>query len=483
MKINFQKIALLVLVQLLFFGVFSVRTPKVSAIICSDCTYNQCGGICEDWERCVQGNGCNYCQTSSACGVGTPTPTPERVDTPTPPPGTTPPPPQATPTPTDGPTPTPDACAVDCSGQVCADDTSSSCTTDADCVSGYTCNTATNRCQKCTTPGTACCGYCVPAGWGCNGSTCPFKKNCKGWDQYGNLNCDLETSCSGSNPCSGSYTSTCYDCFEACEPTPTPTPIPLCNITSLTVSAPDMCLAEGQNITYTLNWTATNANLADYIRTFWIDADNGNSWVESGFSPASPLSNTATSNQITLPPRSDGYGFWVCCSGGNQSGTYGCAYAGSSNNWIYMDVGAPNAPTFDSTSPSYDPASNQVTFKWLWTGDDANCATGVCSNYEGPVNYCINGQPVGSYSPLCGGCYSPYYWQVVVDGTGDTLQKNNNAQSSVTQSCEGYGGQKLRVDVRSKDARGMGLWRMSRAAGSRVHPASFRSPELQLRVA
>ncbi len=63
---------------------------------------------------------------------------------------------------------------------VCGD-TASSCSSDADCSAPHTCNLSSGRCQLCTNPGTACCGYCVPQGWGCSGSTCEYFKSCKAW--------------------------------------------------------------------------------------------------------------------------------------------------------------------------------------------------------------------------------------------------------------------------------------------------------------
>ncbi len=232
---------------------------------------------------------------------------------------------------------------------------------------------------------------------------------------------------------------------------------PACKILSLDVSTPDMCVNDSSTtaIPYTLTWTAENQTSADHLTAYWIDDSNGTTtYVPDGFSPANPLSVNTTTTSINLPPKNGGYGFYLCCSGGSKSGDYNCAYAGSSDNWIYADSGAPEPPTFASDSPNYSAADNTVTFHWSWEGDHANCSSGICSDHEGPVNYCINGQPGGSYSPMCTNCYAPYYWQVVVDGTGNTLQNNNNAQSSVTQSCSGHEGQTLRLDVRSKDARG-----------------------------
>ncbi len=229
---------------------------------------------------------------------------------------------------------------------------------------------------------------------------------------------------------------------------------PACKVTSANVSTAPMCLSDiaTNTVPYVLNWSVDNPSSADHLTAYYIGEND--SFIPDGFNPANPLSTSTRTTSINLPPKNGGYGFYVCCSGGSKPGDYNCGYAGSSDNWIYADSGAPEPPTFASDSPNYSAADNTVTFHWSWEGDHANCSSGICSDHEGPVNYCINGQPGGSYSPMCTNCYAPYYWQVVVDGTGNTLQNNNNAQSSVTQSCSGHEGQTLRLDVRSKDARG-----------------------------
>ena len=233
--------------------------------------------------------------------------------------------------------------------------------------------------------------------------------------------------------------------------------IPACEVTSVNVSTAPMCLNDSASNTvpYVLNWSVDNPASADHLTAYWIDDSEGDiAYKLDGFNPANPLSVSTRTTSIDLPPKNGGYGFYVCCSGGSKSGDYNCGYAGSSDEWLYADSGAPEPPTFTSDSPNYSAADNTVTFHWSWEGDHANCASGICSDHEGPVNYCVSGQPAGSYSPMCSGCAVPFYWQVGVEGSGHALQSNNNAQSYVTQSCEGYGGKKLRVDVRSKDARG-----------------------------
>lgn len=107
--------------------------------------------------------------------------------------------------------------------------------------------------------------WCQYSGWTCSGggSNCPKYMNCKGWDIHGNLNCDKETTCDGTdNPCSSSHTSQCYGgngCFERCPappvqptftPTNTPTPTPtIPPVSGLTAS----CTAFGGPID--LNWS------------------------------------------------------------------------------------------------------------------------------------------------------------------------------------------------------------------------------------
>ena len=165
--------------------------------------------------NCRSGYGCNSCGDGrwQCVNQGAPLPTA------TPPSGggTTP---GATATPGGGagppltPVPT-TACSINCNRQVCGD-TASSCSSNADCGSPYTCNTSSGKCQLCTNPGVECCGYCVPQGWGCSGSACASYKSCKAWNG-GVLICDMLTGCANANPCanaSGATSSTCYGCFE-----------------------------------------------------------------------------------------------------------------------------------------------------------------------------------------------------------------------------------------------------------------------------
>lgn len=177
---------------------------------------DDCCGCKREWGV----GGCNI--SNSGCTAGCPTiPLPYKPPTSTPPPGNTP-----TPTPTGGggggnvpsltPVP-PTACTISCSHQVCGD-TSSACSSNADCSPPHTCNTSSGRCQLCTNPGAQCCGYCVPQGWGCSSSSCATYKSCKAW-QGTVLICDILTGCSNANPCAsapGATTSSCDECFEYC---------------------------------------------------------------------------------------------------------------------------------------------------------------------------------------------------------------------------------------------------------------------------
>lgn len=142
------------------------------------------GACCGCGKKWGEGTGCSVNDSSCTVGCTPPTPTipPNPPATSTPPPGSTPvpttPPGAPTNTPPPGTTVTPEptnACTVNCSGQVCGEDPGSSCSTNADCAGGYTCN-GNGKCQRCTTPGVACCGYCVPQGWGCSGPDCAMTK-------------------------------------------------------------------------------------------------------------------------------------------------------------------------------------------------------------------------------------------------------------------------------------------------------------------
>ena len=230
-----MKRLLLVLVGLAFGGMF--LAGQAQAATCEGCTPGTC---CSQGYQCkLIASNCYSCVSDNFCGA-LPTPTPTPANPPTPTPGES-----AggggggggsTPAPTVGsstPTPTPDQCAVDCNHEVCGA-TSASCTTDADCGPGSP-RCINGKCNKCTNPGTACCGYCVPQGWGCTSTNCDKKMNCKGWDASGNLCCDETITCGGANPCAQNpagwcngpaASSTCYECFDDCHDVPAPTLTP-----------------------------------------------------------------------------------------------------------------------------------------------------------------------------------------------------------------------------------------------------------------
>ena len=393
---------------------FWLNAKPVAAYVPVACNEGDCGGKCESWEKCVKGSSGNYCSEDASCG---PTPKKEQnPPTPTPPPN----PPsggggEAPPAATNTPTPTLGACdldssgnPLDCSGLVCGDDTNAPCTGDGNCAGDYTCNTATGFCQKCTQPGTKCCGFCNPAGWGCDGNTCPFEKNykkvaCKSVDANGVGTCyscdsinggpDCQWAGEGSISCSSSVggnscgDKTCpvyySDCYEACEPTPTPTPVPVCSINSLTASPVAACFVSGPSDTvYNLSWSVANPDKADYLKIYY---DQGNGWefIES-------VPSNTTSETFTMPFKDTGYNFNVSCYS-TDKGNHNGQTAGTAPDYIYQDQGAPNDPSV--YTPDYDAANNKVTFRWAWTGDQANCASGACDDHEGPVGYCWNDHP------------------------------------------------------------------------------------------
>ena len=227
-------------------GALFMFAGKSSAGVCFDCNEGDC---LSDGYICACRGGCCNPAANSSCG-NTPTPTPPAYNTPTPGEstgggggggGSTPAPTVGSSTPT----PTPDQCAVDCNHEVCGA-TSASCNSDADCApSAPRC--INGKCNKCTNPGTACCGYCVPQGWGCTASSCDslkscVRQDCLGWNGEGcssvwkqsNINCNSACSgvaCKGKDASGNVIDITCGayvdgQCFEDCHDVPAPTLTP-----------------------------------------------------------------------------------------------------------------------------------------------------------------------------------------------------------------------------------------------------------------
>jgi len=117
---------------------------------------------------------------------------------------------------------------------------------------------------------------------------------------------------------------------------------------------------------------------ANYIRTFY---HNGVNWYETGFSPSSPLSTSATQNtKSTLPYQAGGFSFLVCC---NKNGTnYGCQTQGIEVP-LCPDTVVPNSST---VTCSYSGGS--INFAWTWNGD--NSCGSAC---EPAVGYCSAVRP------------------------------------------------------------------------------------------
>ncbi len=477
----------------------------IKAYVPVDCTVGDCGGACEDWQVCQSGSAGNYCADSTSCG---PTPTLAENPTPTPVPigggGTT----------IDGGSSTTTSSCADVGG-ACVN--AAACTFPATNLGTYDCGTQVccsggGGGSACDDNNPAddwkCVDAYVPGSW----TYAPIQTS---YDPNGIRLTWTDTSCGGfvqNDLGETQYKAGCWKSLEIYRDDPnkpenlvetlgqvgysfdvldtkadknvghiyyvknatdipgdgqsgcTQPPVgcqnafayspPTCSINNLTVSPNpvEACYLDGSTnkTTYTLNWSTQNASFANAITVYY---HNGTDFVSDGFNPASPLSVTTTSTSITLdPPSGTGYNFAVCCNGGNKEGDYGCQQVSSVDDSVYKDVGAPNTPQV--YTPEYDPLSNEVTFRWAWTGDNANCATGICSQYEGPVSYCAGGAPIGSYSSFCSGCASPFWWQLVRTSTGDVIQSNNNAQSYAIQSCSPYSGETLRLDVKSKDARG-----------------------------
>ncbi len=203
-----------------FFTLFLIAFNSEVKARCTTCgpPSSSCGASSEcratetcDWSSSEQ---CYVCTPNTSCGAPTPT-KPQQIEptnTPTPRPTTTGIPNTPVPSATDVPVPT-NACTIDCNKEVCAE-VSGSCTG----TNLYSCdiqaNTCRNgKCNKCSNPGTACCGYCVPQGWGCSsGTSVGGTANIAGWllndggspnsESYYGVFLRLEASVAG---CSGAY--------------------------------------------------------------------------------------------------------------------------------------------------------------------------------------------------------------------------------------------------------------------------------------
>ena len=299
--INWQKIRLslfFILVSLLLVNKMHSALAFVPPDDCDDDDQCECGYVCNN----------NVCTPSSLRPCPTTVPyQPDPTSVPQPPPGGVTPPP-GVPTPTSPPQGG-NTCQANCSGQVCGTVAGTYDCRVSPCGGNGTCDPMDGFCKRCTTPGRSCCNYCVPDGWGCGGNPCPFRQNCKGWNAEGNLICDQTIICGGTNPCSGSATSTCYTCYEDCPVFPTPTPIPVCSISNFTATKNISCGATTVN----LHWTVNSPIETSYVLAFY---HNGSNWSQSGFSPANPLSNTATNT--TSPNFNPGsYNFQACCNKNN----------------------------------------------------------------------------------------------------------------------------------------------------------------------
>jgi len=309
---------LVILTAVLLSGL-SLGVQPVEAVICAECNGAGCDQGCGSGWRCQYNSQCSgyQCYVDSSCGSH-----PEPTTAPTNAPGgvTLSP---GVPSPT--PPPGGSSCTADCGGETCGEDLNSNCTSDAQCASGYTCNLATSHCQLCTTPGLSCCTWCVPQGWGCESSNCTWVKNykkvaCKDWNTSTCYNCpDINgggdcawagegtVSCSGAaggNSCNAVTCPVRYSsCYQECPVNPTPTPIPVCSVNTFNVAAGQSC----GDLAYNLSWSTSNPNEANYLRTFY---HNGVNWYETGFSPASPLSTSATQNtKSTLSYQAGGFNF------------------------------------------------------------------------------------------------------------------------------------------------------------------------------
>lgn len=229
---------------------------------------------CDETNQCA----CGYICISHVCSPSSQHPCPTDIppyNTPTPVPN---PPPGGVTPPPGVPTPTPppqggNTCQANCSGQVCGTVAGTYDCRVSGCGGNGTCDPMDGFCKRCTTPGRSCCNYCVPDGWGCGGNPCPFRQNCKGFSSSGNLICDQTIICGGTNPCAGSATSTCYDCYEDCPAIPTPTPIPVCSISGLAASKNNTCGATTVN----LHWTVNSPIETSYVMAAY---HNGSAWSQ-----------------------------------------------------------------------------------------------------------------------------------------------------------------------------------------------------------
>ncbi len=119
----------------------------------------------------------------------------------------------------------------------------------------------------------------------------------------------------------------------------------------------------------TTNWTAGSYTLQVYYGGHTDDTCRDNEkWATSNITVNAPTNTPTPTVTPTVTPTPTN----------TPSPTPKC------------DAGSPNTVTIDT---SYNSDSGYVDFSWSWAGDSANCSTGVCPEYEGPVGYCNNGTP------------------------------------------------------------------------------------------
>ncbi|MCS7038930.1 MAG: hypothetical protein NZP34_04955 [Caldilineales bacterium] len=123
------------------------------------------------------------------------------------------------------------------------------------------------------------------------------------------------------------------------------------------------------------------------------------------------------------------------------------------------DTSPPNPPTVVAT---YDSAGHKINFSWSWQGDK------TCPGCLGPVGFC---QPNGISDQgfACDNALNPpFWWQVVRTDTNEAIAYSYNNQpnnqkvaggnasnsNSFSYSCQGLEGKTLRLDVRTRDAKG-----------------------------
>ncbi|MEO0070339.1 MAG: hypothetical protein ABIK18_06070, partial [candidate division WOR-3 bacterium] len=213
-------------------------------------------------------------------------------------------------------------------------------------------------------------------------------------------------------------------------------PPPPCQPENLTCSTAD---CGSKNII--LNWNVKNPS-----GNVVLKRHDGTNWVDV-------VSQQAAGNMsYTDSPNWGSYNYIAVC------GDYGSNQVGCSTAKCPDSI-APNPPT---VSASYDSANHRINFSWSWQGDK------TCSGCLGPVGFCQSSGTSDQGYSCDNNLNPPFWWQVVRTDNNQTVaysydnrsgnqkETSGNASNatSFSYSCAGLEGKTLRIDVRTRDARG-----------------------------